>query len=300
MNKFTEFFTEEGEPTNSVSNGGIDAPESKLGDTVKKRGKKRLDKMNRRKGTKGFKEYMSESKLYRGYDPKYDILGLQEIVWFSYDPELAKLYSYQSGKVGENDAKLSIGYIDYTPLNSYDAGWDNRVLKPYELLDDMIAQSSLEHVGKGMESWMEKFLTAYGDTEQSIIAYWNGDDDYFALILGSLGFDSVKIKEKHTRTVGILRKYIEKKKGTPVVEARKVLKLIKGLHLTAGEKKNIKNILDAPIYADNKDKILYTVGRKKYRIKEVGETFEIEIIENETDMFKNMQKIKRQYTVTYG
>ena len=83
-------------------------------------------------------------------------------------------------------------------------------------------------------------------------------------------------------------------------EARKVLKLITGLHLTAGEKKNIKNILDAPIYAKNKDKILYTVGRKKYRIKEVGETFEIEIIENETDMFNNMQKIKRQYTVTYG
>lgn len=47
---------EEGEPTNSVSNGGIDAPESKLGDKVVRRKKKEKKKLS------SFKTHLKEAR----------------------------------------------------------------------------------------------------------------------------------------------------------------------------------------------------------------------------------------------
>lgn len=214
MDKFTEYFTEEGEPTNSVSTGGIDAPESKLGDVVK-RGKKRLKKLSDRTGTplKSFKDHLKEGKLYRGYDAQYDILGRQEIVWFSTQVELAKSYAYKSiaySKDFDENTKLTIGYIDYKPSNPYNAGWDNRVLTADDLLVDMEKQS-----GKIIPDNLSiKFLEKY-EIEQSILTFWN-DDGCFPEILDSLGFDSVKVKEKSTITYGILRKHINNKKGTKI------------------------------------------------------------------------------------
>ncbi len=191
---------EEGEPTNSVSNGGIENTETPLTKKVIKRKKKKV---------KSFKEHLVESLLYRGHNVDFPMLGGQAIVWFSKDINLAVHYAQTSGL---KDNNLTISSITYNPKNSYNAGSDNKVITADDIIIDIEKQS-----GKSIDiKLVNKFVKAYENVEQSIIKFWNDDNDYFADIIDSVGFDSVKLIEKSTQTLGILRKYVESKRVTKV------------------------------------------------------------------------------------
>jgi hypothetical protein len=196
---------EEGEPTNSVTTGGISSKETPLGKEVVKRKKKPL---------KPFKKFVKEATLYRGHHPDYPVIGQQEIIWFSHKLALAVDYAYQNDI---RDSKLTVSSIVYNAKNPFNAGTDARVLSVSSLLSDILHQTKISNKAlQKLKPLYKKIINKYGKDDHNIISYWNSNDDLIAEFLDKTGFDSIKLKEKSTITLGILRKHILTTKGKRV------------------------------------------------------------------------------------
>lgn len=146
-----------------------------------------------------YNELVSEVKLYRGHSK--DKLSIQEIVWFSLEPDVATGYS-------KHREYPTVTEIDYDPINTADVGRSEWTTTISTLLSTILNQTdrSTETI-ESVRPLFTKLREKFGTVQKPIHKFWV-DNPLFAGYLDTLGFDSIMTTEDGHRTVGILRKYL--------------------------------------------------------------------------------------------